>query len=97
MEKSKVRIRAEEAMRKMDALRPCLAIARKAYIDLMCEYERECQIVRSYARRGIVSPEEKERYMIRNVPELAKVSLTEAMKESAKKRGTSRPKKEKRK
>ena len=81
LENTKARRRAKEAMDKMDELKPRILAARKAYMDLMMEYEVECQIVRAYARRGIVTPEEKDKYMIRNSEALKRVTLTKCMEE----------------
>lgn len=78
---TKTRLRALAAMRKMDELKPRILEARKAYMELMAEYELECQIIRGYSRRGIVTPEEKDRYMIRKSEALRRVTLEECMKE----------------
>lgn len=81
LENTKTRLRAITAMQKMDALKPRLLEARKAYMDLMAEYELECQIIRGYSRRGIVTPEEKDRYMIRKCESLRRETLEEHLHE----------------
>lgn len=79
LKNTKTRLRAMEAMRKLDDLKPKILAARQAYMDLMAEYEVECQIIRAYSRRGIVTPEEKDRYMIRKSESLKRVTLTQRM------------------
>lgn len=81
LENTKARQRAREAMLRMDEMKPQLLEARRAYMELMAKYEAECQIVRAYARRGIVTPEEKDRYMIGKSESLKRTTLTECMKE----------------
>lgn len=80
LENTKTRLRAIAAMQKMDGLKPRLLEARKAYMELMAEYELECQIIRGYSRRGIVTPEEKDRYMIRKCESLRRATLENSMK-----------------
>lgn len=65
----------------MDEMKPQILEARKAYMELMARYEVECQIVRAYARRGVVTPEEKDRYMIRKSESLKRTTLTKCMEE----------------
>ena len=81
LENTKARQRAREAMLRMDEMKPRILEARKAYMELMARYEVECQIVRAYARRGIVTPEEKDRYMISKSESLKRTTLTKCMEE----------------
>ena len=61
---AKARQRAEKAMSALDELRPLVEKARDDYMSLMVLYENECQLIRKYAQRGIVTPEEKAKYLI---------------------------------
>lgn len=81
LENTKARRRAREAMTRLDEMKPQILEARKAYMELMARYEAECQIVRAYARRGVVTPEEKDRYMIRKSESLKRTTLTKCMEE----------------
>lgn len=85
--KTKSRLRAEEAMLKLDDLKPQLTKAREAYMELMMVYEQENQIVRAYARRGIVTEEEKQRYAITGSYDIAKTSVQTMLKEYRAERG----------
>ena len=85
LENTKARRRAREAMVKLDELKPRVMAARQAYMDLLMEYEVECQIIRAYSRRGIVTPEEKDRYMFRKSESLSRMTLAENMKKRGKK------------
>ena len=82
--KTKPRLRAEEAMRKMDELIPRLAEARRVYMELQADFEIENQIVRSYARRGIVTEEERQKYAIWGNKNIQKTSVEEILKERRK-------------
>ena len=65
--KSKARLRAEEAMRRMDEIGPQLDAARKAYQELREAYNDEKQLLQEYHRRGHVSEEEMARYKSENI------------------------------
>lgn len=81
LRKTKARVRAEEAMCRMDYLKPCLTEAREKYMDLMMLYEAENQIIRQYARRGVVTEEEKQKYAITGDYDIAKTSVQTLLKE----------------
>lgn len=75
--KEKSRIRAEEAMVKLDRLVPVMKMTREMWMRVLVEYEDEMQLLRQYKKRGIVSEEEVERY---SVSGYKKVSFNELLK-----------------
>ena len=60
--KSKARLRAEEAMRRLDELGPKLDAARKTYEELRDAYNDERQLLIEYKTRGHATEEEVARY-----------------------------------
>ena len=64
----RARLRAEEAMRRMDVLRPQIEFYREELQRLRVLYEQESQLIRGYARRGIVTEEERDSYRLNNEP-----------------------------
>lgn len=91
LENTKTRRRAIAAMQKMDELKPRIYEARKAYMDLVAEYEIECNIIRKYSSRGIVTPEEKDRYMFRKNESLKRETLTNHLKDHWRKNEQTHP------
>lgn len=60
--KSRARLRAEEAMRRMDEIGPKLDAARKAYQELRDTYNDERQLLMEYKSRGHATEEEVAKY-----------------------------------
>ena len=62
--KTKARVHAEEVMVALTELRPRLLEAKEAWIALTAEYEDGLQLLRVYKKRGIVTAEELEPYLV---------------------------------
>ena len=85
--KSKARVRAEEAMVKLEKLSPKVEEAYEWWLAAIVEYEDELQVLRQYEKRGVLSRSELEPYSSKK---FRRVSLNEALKEyRAKKREVS--------
>ena len=82
----KAKQRVSLAKSRMDALRPQIEAARDKYMELMVLYEDECQLLRSYARRGVISQEEVDPYLFRKNKDNHRKSLNVLLKEYRAKR-----------
>ena len=78
-EKTKQRVKLAKS--RMDALKPQIEAARDKYMELMVLYEDECQLLRSYARRGVISQEEVVPYLFRKNKDNHRTSLNTLLKE----------------
>lgn len=86
VEKTKQRVALAKS--RMDELKPKIEAARNKYMELMVLYEDECQLLRSYARRGVISQEEVDPYLFRKNKDNHRKSLNTLLKEYRAKRAT---------
>lgn len=82
----KTKQRVELAKSRMDELKPQITAAHDKYMELMVLYEDECQLLRCYAKRGLIAQEEVDPYLFRKNKDNHKKSLNTLLKEYRAKR-----------